>query len=190
MSERIFISEGQQRLIYYPTLFRDLSFEDISGDINWQQNEIRIFGKTHPEPRLTSWCGPSYQYSNIKWPDSPWVSKLDDLRNELNKITGFEFNAVLCNLYRNGEDSMGWHADNEKEIDQRLIASISIGESRIFKVRKKGASESQSIQLEHGSLLLMENFQEHWQHSIAKSKKLTNPRINLTFRRILVEKAT
>jgi alkylated DNA repair dioxygenase AlkB len=190
MSEEIIVSEGRQKLVYFPSFFQDISFEQLSDAISWRQNEIRIFGKTHPEPRLTAWCGPAYQYSNIKWIESPWIPDLLPIQEKLIDLTGFYFNAVLCNLYRNGDDSMGWHGDNEREIDQRLIASISIGASRIFKIRKKGSKQSQSIVLEHGSLLLMEDFQQNWQHSIPKSKKLVNPRINLTFRRILSEKTS
>lgn len=188
MKGEIVVEEGRQRLIYFSDVYKDLSLEDFNRQIPWRQNEIRIFGKTHLEPRLTAWCGPAYKYSSIQWPESPWIPILEQLKTELITQTGFEFNAVLCNLYREGTDSMGWHSDDEKEIDSHLIASVSLGAERVFRIRKKGSSTSQGILLEHGSLLLMEDFQQKWQHCIPRSKKVENPRLNLTFRRIMTEK--
>lgn len=188
MTEQKILVDGLERLLYFPTEFSFLNTEKLMAAIPWRQNEIRVFGKTHPEPRLTAWCGPTYQYSNIRWEETPWITELESIRKTLIATTGFEFNAVLCNLYRDGNDSMGWHSDDEKEIDSHLIASISLGEARNFNFRNKKDKKSESIQLEHGSLLLMEDFQENWQHSVPKSKKVINPRMNLTFRRIVTEK--
>jgi alkylated DNA repair dioxygenase AlkB len=102
------------------------------------------------------------------------------------EICDYKFNAVLLNLYRNGQDSMGWHADNEPEIDQACIASINIGASRKFKIRKtKDHSEKADFILTHGSLLIMKDAQKDWQHSVPKTKKNIGPRINMTFRRII-----
>ena len=100
----------------------------------------------------------------------------------------FPFNAVLCNYYRNGADSMGWHSDNEPEIDQMMIASVSFGETRRFGVRERSSRATQSFNLQHGSLLIMENFQKDWQHCIPTSKRPMNPRLNLTFRHIIAPK--
>jgi alkylated DNA repair dioxygenase AlkB len=188
MTAQKILVDGPEKLLYFSDQFSFLSIEELTASIPWRQNEIRIFGKTHPEPRLTAWCGPAYQYSNIRWEETPWIKELDSIRKTLIGITGFEFNAVLCNLYRDGNDSMGWHSDDEKEIDSHLIASISLGAPRNFNFRNKKDRKSGSIELEHGSLLLMEEFQENWHHSVPKSKKVVNPRMNLTFRRIVAKK--
>ncbi|MEY3397442.1 MAG: hypothetical protein RL220_36 [Bacteroidota bacterium] len=152
--------------------------------IPWHQNEIKLFGKTYPEPRLTSWFGPPYRYSGISWKEKAMPPELENIRRKLSDMLCFPFNSVLCNYYRDGQDSMSWHSDNEPEMDQELIASLSIGGTRTFRFRKKGMKHSSGAQLEHGSLLVMQNFQSLWQHSIPKSKKECAPRINLTFRRI------
>jgi alkylated DNA repair dioxygenase AlkB len=173
---------GNEVLWYFPQVFSSFSVDDFF-DLPWQQNTIRVFGKMFLEPRLTCYFGPKYAYSTIEWPARDLPNELEMLRAEIQKITGFNSNAVLCNLYRGGLDSMGWHADNEKEIDQHAIASVSFGASRKMEFRHIATKERLSVELHHGDLLMMEDFQQNWQHAIFK-KKMADPRINFTFRLI------
>ncbi|MDZ4752661.1 MAG: alpha-ketoglutarate-dependent dioxygenase AlkB [Flavobacteriales bacterium] len=188
MPTEVLIDQNSVKLLYDPEAFRAISFEKIVSSIPWQQNKIFLFGKEYLEPRLTYWCGPSYKYSSITWPSTPWINILQGIREELEFKLNFPFNAVLCNYYRNGADSMGWHSDNEPEIDQMMIASVSFGETRRFGVRERSSRATQSFNLQHGSLLIMENFQKDWQHCIPTSKRPMNPRLNLTFRHIIAPK--
>lgn len=156
------------------------------NSIPWNQNQIKIFGKNFLEPRLTQFYGPAYSYSNVHWPKKPFPSVLKPLLENMNNYCGFEFNAALLNYYRNGTDSMGWHSDNEKEMDQSCIASLSLGATRKFKLRlKEDHSTQKEFLLENNSLLIMRYFQERWQHSIPKTTKNIEARINITFRKIL-----
>ncbi len=173
-----------ESLQYLPEYCRELSLNGLSNQITWRQNNIRIFGKTIPEPRLTAWFGAAYTYSGIYWPENSIPDFLSPIFVRLRNDFDFDFNSVLINFYRDGKDSMGWHRDNEPEMDQELIASISLGSARIFKVKNRASGISQNILLENQSLLLMRNFQTNWMHSIPKSNKVAEPRINLTFRRI------
>jgi len=109
-------------LVYKPSVFSNLSTEQISSQVNWRQNNITIFGKTHPEPRLTAWYGPPYKYSSIQWEAQKMPGFLEALQRETEHHCNFKFNAALLNYYRNGQDSMGWHSDDEPEIDQTCIA--------------------------------------------------------------------
>lgn len=186
MNDSRIISLGDaQKLEYISGAFESLALESLAESIEWTQNDIQIFGKVYKEPRLTAWFGPKYQYSSIKWPARELPPSLEKIQNKLIDLTNFHFNAVLLNYYRDGQDSMGWHRDNESEIDQRCIASISLGTARNIDFRHRRKKElKQRIKLEHGSLLFMWNCQEDWEHQIPKSKKISEARINLTFRRI------
>lgn len=164
--------------------FSHLKVEELFAAIPWQQNSIRVFGKTHLEPRLTAWYGPPYAYSSVSWPGAPLPALLQDLCDALSQEHQFPFNSVLLNCYRNGLDAMGWHRDNEPEMDTRLIASVSLGASRSFKIRDRESKETWTVDLDHGSLLVMENMQENYEHSLPRRKKADCMRINLTFRRI------
>ena len=108
---------------------------------------------------------------------------LFQLKKQIEHLAQAEFNAVLCNYYWNGQDSMGWHSDNEKEMDAAVVASVSIGGERVIKFRSRKDETKLAFNLPHGSLLLMNNFQDNWQHSIGKVKS-ASPRINFTFRKI------
>lgn len=171
-------------LFYQPNFLNHSYLEKLINEIHWRQNEIKIYGKTYLEPRLTAWFGPQYKYSSIQWEAAEMPEFIEDWNNHLSNECDFDFNAVLINYYRNGQDAMGWHRDNEKEIDSTCIASLSFGASRIFKVRHKLNRETQSILLEDKSLLLMKNMQSKWEHSLPRSAKIHQERINLTFRRI------
>lgn len=158
-------------------------------ELLWRQQKIRLFGKEVMQPRLICWQsdpGVNYSYSGLDLFHSPWHPKLNALRSKMHSELGLVFNSVLVNAYRNGQDSMGWHSDDEPELGNApTIASISLGAERMFRVRGKRARRSVGLTLENGSLLLMSGeFQARNQHSVPKSKKVRDLRINLTFRQI------
>ena len=161
------------------------------SEIPWQKQNIRIFGKVYPQPRLTSFHSNSksnYTYSNIKLRPNPMTRELKILLKKIQTVCDHDFNCVLLNLYRNGSDSNGWHADNEKELGiNPQIASFSFGETRFFHFKHRQIkTEKYKMELHNGSLLLMEGkMQSNWLHQIPKTRKFLNPRINLTFRKII-----
>ncbi|MDC4318744.1 alpha-ketoglutarate-dependent dioxygenase AlkB, partial [Acinetobacter baumannii] len=141
-------------------------------------------------PRLTSWygdSGKSYSYSGIKSEPNPWNKGLLYLKTEIEKIAKEQFNSVLLNWYRNGDDYMNWHADDEKELGKNpIIASVNFGETRDF-VLKNNQDENIKIKipLNHGTLLIMKGALQHfWQHSVPKRANIKKSRFNLTFRTI------
>jgi alkylated DNA repair dioxygenase AlkB len=156
----------------------------------WRQDEIRIFGKTHPQPRLTALFGNngnSYSYSGITMDPEPFTPELKDLKEKVEQRCGHAFTTCLLNLYRDGNDSNGWHADDEKELGTNpVIASVSLGETRVFHLKhRRQKSLRYRMRLVHGSLLVMRGpMQHHWLHQIPKTRKPVKPRINLTFRSI------
>lgn len=167
----------------------DILFSYIKENIVLEQGNITLFGKTHKIPRLESFHAKqtlSYTYSGKKLVSKPFTNELNHLCEMIEKATDAQFNCVLINLYRNGMDSNGWHADNEMELGKNpIIASLSLGVTRRFDLKNQFENESFSIELHHGDLLLMNNqMQENYKHQIAKSKKITQERINLTFRKI------
>lgn len=180
---------------YFPQLFDAAKSEALFGqlyrDIPWQQDDITVFGKTHPQPRLTALFGNEgrqYSYSNIVMQPHPWNALLTFIKEAVETVTGEKFTTVLLNLYRDGKDSNGWHADNEKELGRNpVIASVSFGAERMFHLQHNLIKESkQKILLQHGSLLLMKGTTQHyWKHQVPKTATPIGPRINLTFRSIL-----
>jgi alkylated DNA repair dioxygenase AlkB len=181
-------------IIYYPQFFdkvqADKIYTELLQDIAWQQDNITIFGKTHPQPRSTALYGNEgkpYAYSNIKMQPHPWNSLLQKIKYYVEETTGCQFTTVLLNQYRDGKDSNGWHADNEKELGVNpIIASLSFGSERVFQLKHNTIADAKkSIVLEHGSLLLMKGSTQHfWKHQIPKTAKPIGTRINLTFRSI------
>lgn len=163
-------------------------------NIPWQQDQIMMYGKKLPLPRLSSWHGDNdrpYTYSGITLQPIPWNSGLDYIRDQLQLLTQKRFNSVLLNLYRDGQDHISWHTDAEPELGKNpVIASVNFGESRRFLLRRN-EKERQSIEkveviLSHGSVLIMQGETQHyWQHSVPKQAKVAKPRINLTFREII-----
>ena len=149
-----------------------------------------MYGKINPIPRLSAWYGDegtSYTYSGITMSPSPWTSLLLDIRQQLNDLSGNDFNSLLANLYRDGNDSVGWHADDEAELGENpTIASLSFGESRRFLMKQKeNEGEKLSLDLNNGDLLIMKGAtQQNWLHQVPRSKKQLGARINLTFRSI------
>ncbi len=154
--------------------------------IDWEEREITLFGKTHMQPRLIKWIGESeYTYSNERMRVETFPRRLEVLRERLGRELGCKFNSVLLNYYRDGNDSMGRHSDDEKELGTRpIIASISLGVQRDFViVEKLGMKKRYVLPLEHGSLLVMrEDSQKLYLHELPKRKKVKTGRINLTFR--------
>ena len=163
-------------------------FDSLRSTVQWKQETLRIFGKELPTPRLTAWYGDdgvAYKYSGRTFHALPWTKELLHIREKLATATGVLFNSVLLNLYRDGNDSMGWHSDDEAELGTNpVIASVNFGQQRRFDFRNKiDHTEKYQINLANGSLLLMKgNIQHLWQHQIAKSAKVKDGRINLTFR--------
>ena len=170
----------------------DFLFEVLKREITWQQDTIKLYGKTHLVPRLTAWYGDEgkqYTYSGIRMLPHSWTSTLLKIKLTVEKVAETNFTSVLLNYYRNGKDSMGWHQDNEKELGMNpIIASVSFGATRPFHLRHKFRKDLLKlvIPLTHGSLLIMKGTtQQYWEHHVPKSAKPLAERINLTFRTLL-----
>jgi alkylated DNA repair dioxygenase AlkB len=190
--EAIHFELPDAEIIYYPDFFKkkaaDGFFEKLKTEIPWQQDDITVFGKTFQQPRLTALFGNEgkpYSYSNIVMQPHPWNSLLMFIKNEIEEVCAENFTTVLLNYYRDGKDSNGWHADDEKELGRNpVIASVSFGAERSFHLQHNTIKEQKlKINLEHGSLLIMKGATQHfWKHQIPKTAKPVGPRINLTFR--------
>ena len=167
-----------------------LLFNQLLNEIAWQSGEISLFGKTFPVPRLEAFYADdnkSYGYSGKRLKTMPFNPILLRIKEKIEAQSNFKFNSVLCNLYRDGNDSNGWHADNERELGQQpIIASVSLGCMRIFEMKHNQTNQKLRFELNSGSLLILGGETQHyWKHQIAKKKSITTPRINLTFRTIL-----
>ncbi|SKB61361.1 Alkylated DNA repair dioxygenase AlkB [Salegentibacter holothuriorum] len=181
-------------LEYFPNFLlkaeADFLLKKILKEVHWQQQNIKLFGKQIPQPRLTAFYaekGISYTYSGLQLKPDSFSTELWDLKQKTEELTGFNFNTCLANLYRHGKDSMGWHADDEKVLGKNpVIASISLGGIRRFQFKHKTNKDlKESIELQHGSLLIMKGSMQHfWKHQLPKTKKEVSPRINLTYRKI------
>lgn len=179
-------------LIYYADFFEteeaDKLFFYLKNEIPWQHDQIKVFGKVYEQPRLTALFANNnkpYSYSNITMRPHLFEGKLQMIKEKVEAVSKIQFTTCLLNLYRDGQDSNGWHADDERELgDFPQIASVSFGETRKFKMRRKdNHKEKFDIELQHGSLLLMlGKTQAFWQHQIPKTARKINERINLTFR--------
>ena len=148
-----------------------------------------MFGKEVLIPRCTSWYGDEnmhYKYSGINNIPLPWTDELNELKAKVEQQANATFNSVLLNQYRDGNDSVGWHADDEKELGENpIIASINFGATRAFILKHNTTKEKIIIDLTHGSLLVMGGAMQHnWKHTIPKRKKVIDTRVNLTFRLI------
>jgi alkylated DNA repair dioxygenase AlkB len=169
---------------------KDLWFESCLHDLNWETGFIKIFGKTHQIPRLQAWYADNeieYTYSGKKLQRHNWNNLLLEIKEKIENITSFKFNSVLANLYRDGNDSMGLHSDDEKELGEKpVIASLSLGETREIYFKHKNKKLNLIIPQASGQLIVMHGkTQEYWKHEIKKTKKIKKPRINLTFRNII-----
>lgn len=169
------------------------AFDELRRGLPWRQEEITLFGKRVMQPRLLSWHGDSgavYRYSFVTHEPQPWTPLLLELREIAQALSGSSFNSVLANLYRDGADSNGWHADNEPELGKHpLIASLSFGATRDFRLKHRDRqvfSDTLTIPLAHASMLIMRGgMQAHWLHELPKRKRVSAARINLTFRAVV-----
>jgi alkylated DNA repair dioxygenase AlkB len=161
----------------------------LMQNIPWEKDEVIIFGKHITTKRNVAWYGDSeylYTYSNTTKQALAWTKELSELKQIVEELAGIKFNSCLLNLYHNGNEGMGWHSDDEKSMGKNnTIASLSFGAERKFSFKHKQTKQIVSLVLEHGSLLVMkDDTQRNWLHSLPKSKYITEPRINLTFRTI------
>ena len=189
--EKIIFNLTDAEIDYYPDFFSLVKanelFLKLQNEIPWQQDNITVYGKTYLQPRLTALFGDQgkpYKYSNIVMEPHHWSPLILIIKEELEKICNENFTSVLLNFYRNGQDSNGWHADNENELGENpIIASVSLGAERVFQLKHNKLELKQNIVLHHGSLLIMKGTTQHfWKHQIPKTKKEIDSRINLTFR--------
>jgi alkylated DNA repair dioxygenase AlkB len=179
--------------IYYGCILNEQSlpiiYNELLNKIAWQRDQIVMFGKAITTKRKVAFYADShidYTYSSVKKKGLAWTPELLQIKNLIESHTGASYNACLLNLYHTGEEGMGWHSDDEKEIIvNSSIASLSIGAERKFAFKHKATKETISVMLENGSLLEMKgSIQQNWWHSLPKTKKVSVPRINLTFRQM------
>lgn len=192
-SELIELADADLR--YFPRwVDADLAdgwLSEISAQTSWSQPQIKLYGRSIAVPRLVAWYGDAdahYRYSGFTHEPLTWTPLLADIRQRVQQQVGQRLNGVLLNYYRDGQDAMGWHSDDERELGQQpLVVSLNLGATRRFDFRRKGTSGIEySISLEHGSLLVMSGLTQHyWQHQIARTRKVRAPRLNLTFRQII-----
>ena len=166
-------------------------FKLLQQTIHWRQEEIKMYGKVYPVPRKTAWYGYdgfNYKYSGIMCNPEPWTKELMDIKKVIEHfLPGEDFNSVLLNLYRDGNDKVSWHSDDERELGiNPTIASVSLGAVRRFDLKHKTDPEQKfQIELPSGSLVVMCGaLQHHWLHQIPAQKKINATRINLTYRTI------
>ena len=174
----------------------DSTAAQLLATVPWKQEQITLWGKTHPIPRLTCWMGDPgchYTYSGVRNGIEPWTPLVQSLRQQVEQAAGCRFNSLLLNHYRDGRDKLDWHADDEPELDaEQPIASLSLGAARSFrlKARTSGAGSAETIQFElgDGDLLVMDPpTQQHWLHQVPQRLRVKQSRINLTFRVIRPE---
>ena len=181
-------------LYYYPDVFSRTQSENYMRElltaINWKQEPIKIFGRQVMQPRLTAWYGDitrPYAYSGITMLPTGWIQPLLEIKSIAEQYSGDVSTSALLNLYRDGNDHLGWHRDNEKVLGTTpTIASVSFGAARTFQLRSyKEKNDLISLELQPGSIVIMKGAsQQQWEHRIPKSKKTGNARINITFRNI------
>jgi alkylated DNA repair dioxygenase AlkB len=185
---------SQAGFAYYPDWLSinqaDQLLSDLLAEVDWQQHRVQLFGQWHDCPRLSAWygdAGANYAYSGQALEPSAWTPRLAALRDHLHADIGLRFNSVLLNRYRDGNDAMGWHSDNERSLGpEPLIASVSLGAVRKFSLRSKATPRQyHHLALDSGSLLLLGGRCQHdWQHQLPRSKRVSDERLNLTFRYI------
>jgi alkylated DNA repair dioxygenase AlkB len=170
---------------YYPDAV-SLSMADVLQVLNLQQYSVSVYGKTYPQPRLTAWYGSQpYTYSQLTLPPQAFPPLLQDLKRELEAQMGVKLDSMLANFYRDGHDKLGWHADDEPIFgEDPAIVSVSFGAVRDFKLRKiSDHSVQETLKLEDRSVLVMPSgMQREWQHCLPARKRVSEPRLNLTFR--------
>jgi alkylated DNA repair dioxygenase AlkB len=167
-------------------------YDELFNKISWEQDRVMMFGKEIITKRKVAFYSDpliSYTYSGKLKIGLPWSQELLVIKEIVESLTKSKYNACLLNLYHNGDESMGWHSDDEKEIiTESSIASLSLGAERKFSFKHKTTKETISVLLENGSLLEMKgSIQKNWWHALPKSKKVIAPRINLTFRQMIIK---
>ncbi|MFZ2313539.1 MAG: alpha-ketoglutarate-dependent dioxygenase AlkB [Methylobacter sp.] len=175
---------------FYDAAESNCLYQRLLQEQNWPDNRYTVSGRQFILPRLQTWhadLGIHYSYSNNLLYTRSWTPLLSGIREKVEAFLNFPFNSVLVNLYRSGEDYVGWHADNEPELgEQPFIASLTFGVERQFCFRHKKTSETGRILLRSGTLLIMQpDFQQYWLHSVPIDKNVTQERINLTFRKVI-----
>ncbi|MFK7974885.1 MAG: alpha-ketoglutarate-dependent dioxygenase AlkB [Halioglobus sp.] len=189
----IALPQAEIQLWETPTLpdSAEALFTALHEQTQWQEEDIVVYGRRYKQPRLLAWHGDpgtTYVYSGVRHEPKPWTSLLLELRRTIEALVGHSFNSVLLNLYRDNQDSMGMHADDEPELGpEPVIASLSLGETRTFRLKHKRdrSIPLAKIPMPSGSLLVMSGAtQQNWKHGIAKERATCGPRINLTFRKI------
>jgi alkylated DNA repair dioxygenase AlkB len=182
--------------LFYPNFFSksesDLLLQKLKTEIQWKQESMNMYGKQVAFPRLTAWYGANdkpYSFSGITLLPKIWTKELLGIKDKIEPLSQVQFNSVLLNRYRSGNDSISWHTDAEKELGQNpVIASVNFGATRKFQLRHIKTKEKLDIDLTHGSLLVMQGELQHfWQHQVPKTAKLVSERINLTFRVIKLQ---
>ena len=177
--------------IYIPNFFSktesDFFFKMLTDNITWKQESMNMYGKRIDFPRLTAWYGDNdkpYKFSGITLQPLVWTNEIIEIKNKIEPQTKVVFNSVLLNRYRNGNDSISWHTDAEKELGiNPVIASVNFGATRKFQLRHIKSKEKIEIELTHGSLLILKGELQHfWQHQVPKTSMPVGERINLTFR--------
>lgn len=181
--------------VYYQNALMDRQQADyfllsFMKGIEWRHDEGTMFGKKYVTKRKVAWYGDrpfDYNYSSTNKRAMPWTKDLKELKKLVESSTGETYNSCLLNLYHNGEEAMGWHSDNESELKPNgAIASMSFGAERKFVFKHRKTTEKVELPLEHGSLLTMKGtVQSHWLHRLPPTKKISSPRVNLTFRTIV-----
>lgn len=192
LKEELLLADGS--LYFWPEFLADheaaACFDALVSETPWRQDTLRFGGKAVPIPRLQAWYGEKnsyYGYSGLALTPLPWTQRLLDLKSGIENVAGTAFNSVLVNYYRNGQDSVSWHSDDEAELGEHpIIASLSLGVTRRFELRHRHKKVQKVVcDLSSGSLLVMgPGVQEHWQHQIPKQPAINEGRINLTFRTI------
>ncbi len=177
--------------VYIPDFFKkpeaDAFFNSLLNNIRWKQESMNMYGKQINFPRLTAWYGENdkpYSFSGITLNPLPWSKELLEIKKKIEPKAGVEFNSVLLNRYRDGNDSISWHTDAEKELGRNpVIASVNFGAERKFQLKHMETGEKVELVLKHGSLLVMKGeLQHYWKHQVPKTKSKVGERINLTFR--------
>jgi alkylated DNA repair dioxygenase AlkB len=179
---------------YHPEVFDEASsalfMHALTQSMVWRSDQLIMFGKVVTMRRKVVWVGDpncTYTYSGVLKQPQAWTPELLFIKTKLEQLAESEFNSCLLNLYHDGNDGMGWHSDDEKELDAKSpIASLSLGATRKFAFRHRKDKTTIPLFLENGSALIMQApTQQYWQHSLLKTKTSTTPRINLTFRKII-----
>lgn len=182
------------KLDYLPDFFctsdADQLLIQLLNTLDWKTETLSFMGKQVTSPRLVCWYGDNgaeYRYSGVDHIPLPWTNELKAIKESIYQSHGYAFNSVLGNLYRNGQDSMGWHADKEPQLGKNpVIASVSLGAKRQFRLKHNKSGQTVNIELEHGSVLIMSgSLQHYWRHCLPKTRLPVKPRINLTYRLIL-----